>query len=362
MQLNAKWIFIPSSVLLLGAGAWALVQTPLQRQVEVETSSTPEPELWKQRLSMQDLDLRMRYYDRLQAELGRSAQTRAMVEEWARGTDELAWTAKLLLRESPPLAPQAPSLAPQAQNPRLPAFDELERRLQELEQTFGDLDRRFGAWRMPEIFEQDWSSLMPRWSQNSAESEQVRVQMGPDGVEVEIKSHKNGQEETKKYQASTIEELLEQHPELKKHLPQVRVPSQVRVDKPALRSPARMELPTDVLGIYSQKVDPEQAQKLGLPPEQGLAIESVKPGTIAQVLGLRRGDVLLELNGEAVYAVEDVRRILKERAGDAPLQVVIIPEGSTERRNLRWTPAEPEPESSSGSAPRPLRRVSIQHF
>jgi S1-C subfamily serine protease len=98
-----------------------------------------------------------------------------------------------------------------------------------------------------------------------------------------------------------------------------------------------------VLGIYSQKLTPEQAKELELEPEQGLRIERVEPGTIAQILGVRRGDTLVELNGKAIYSTDDVRKVLKERKTDEDLSVTLIGEGSHERRTLRWSPSVPQP-------------------
>jgi S1-C subfamily serine protease len=125
-------------------------------------------------------------------------------------------------------------------------------------------------------------------------------------------------------------------------------------------------LRTDVLGVYSQKLDPEQSKALGLPPEQGLSIERVEPGTIAQVIGLMRGDTLVTINSQPIYAVEDVRRILQERAADQELMIEIIAAGSsdpqTSRRTLRWTPREPQAplaprEPQAPVQPKPLKKI-----
>ncbi len=45
---------------------------------------------------------------------------------------------------------------------------------------------------------------------------------------------------------------------------------------------------------------------------QGLTITEVRPGSPAQGLGLRRGDVLLKVAGDAMESVDDFARAFKD--------------------------------------------------
>ena len=115
-----------------------------------------------------------------------------------------------------------------------------------------------------------------------------------------------------------------------------------------------------MLGIYRQKLSPEQSKDLDLEPEQGLRVERIEPGTIAQILGIRRGDTIVELNGKPIYSTDDVRKTLKERQPDEDVSVTLLGEGSKDRRTLRWSPAEPPatpeqpPAGREGQQPRKL--------
>lgn len=79
-----------------------------------------------------------------------------------------------------------------------------------------------------------------------------------------------------------------------------------------------------MLGIVCQPVGEELRGKLGLPVDNGLVVESVVEGSIASAIGLRAGDVVVELNGRSIRAREDVAAVLAERRQGEDLQVVIV--------------------------------------
>jgi|694.fasta_scaffold22856_1 hypothetical protein len=359
------WIAAPLCLGTLTFAALAQDPSPERAPGRLAPVTSPQQELesqWRQRLSDPDLEQRLGHYEALKAKLAEQPQLRDMLQRFQSEGGELAWTARLLLRESQPS-----SWRQRARS----GFEELERRMQELERSFGDFDRMFGNWQPPRWLD-DWQPGLPPTmpntpglpptmpNTNESRSDSMRIQTTPDGVEVEIRTQKNGKEEVQQFKARSLEELYEQHPELKERMNGVRIdvrgPSLTPL-APKSRAPA--ELRTDVLGVYSQKLEPDTASELGINPEQGLYIERVEPGTIAQVIGLMRGDVLIEINGQAIYSVEDVRRILKERAPDEALELRIMNEGSSERRTLRWKPSElQKPEESKGQAqPKPLKKV-----
>ena len=90
------------------------------------------------------------------------------------------------------------------------------------------------------------------------------------------------------------------------------------------------------------------ASALGLQPEQGLRVERVVPGTIAQILGLRRGDAVVELDGQPIRSSDDVKRVLAERKADQELVVSVI-DGKDQRRTLRWKPSDGAKSSAGAS-------------
>ena len=46
-----------------------------------------------------------------------------------------------------------------------------------------------------------------------------------------------------------------------------------------------------------------------------MTVESVTPGSAAEKAGLRKGDVILEMNGEAMAKRRDISRLIRRDAG-----------------------------------------------
>jgi len=70
------------------------------------------------------------------------------------------------------------------------------------------------------------------------------------------------------------------------------------------------------LGISSVEINPIVARMLNLGDLQGLVVESLDPNGPATKAGLRRGDVLLKINGEAITGVRPVMdKIVESRPG-----------------------------------------------
>jgi serine protease Do len=63
------------------------------------------------------------------------------------------------------------------------------------------------------------------------------------------------------------------------------------------------------LGISVRAITPDMADRLGIPANKGVIVSDVKPGSFAEDIGLSRGDVILEVNKQAVNSEDDFRRI-----------------------------------------------------
>jgi len=69
---------------------------------------------------------------------------------------------------------------------------------------------------------------------------------------------------------------------------------------------------TDVkFGISIQNITPDVAGRLGITENKGVLVTSVDPDSFAEDIGLLRGDVIVQVNHEAVNKVDDVLRIQK---------------------------------------------------
>jgi len=62
-------------------------------------------------------------------------------------------------------------------------------------------------------------------------------------------------------------------------------------------------------GITIQNLTPELANRLGLEESRGVLVTSVDSDSLAEEVGMQRGDVILELNHQPVSKVDDVLRI-----------------------------------------------------
>jgi serine protease Do len=66
------------------------------------------------------------------------------------------------------------------------------------------------------------------------------------------------------------------------------------------------------LGLTVQTLTPEIAQNLGVTDVKGVVVTSVESGSVADDAGLRRGDIVLEVNRRTVEDVDDYRKALRE--------------------------------------------------
>lgn len=66
------------------------------------------------------------------------------------------------------------------------------------------------------------------------------------------------------------------------------------------------------LGLTVQKVTPQIAESLGLERAEGVVISAVEPGSPGDEAGLRRGDVILEIDRKPLRSIEDYRKTLGE--------------------------------------------------
>jgi len=78
---------------------------------------------------------------------------------------------------------------------------------------------------------------------------------------------------------------------------------------------------TSAFGLQVQELTPDIAEQLGLEAAEGVVITGVKSGSPAEEAGLRRGDVVLEVNQQAVDGVDAFRDALAGKSKGALLLV-----------------------------------------
>ncbi len=327
-----------------------------QPLIDQERPSPFDAESWKESLSEGNLDRRQASYEELLQIARRDPAARQAIEEWSQGSDELAWTSRLALRElqrQPPSNRQRLQSGPLRQDDLGSWFETPFGGLgANHRQLFEDLERKLDT-----LFgQQPGTNLVPVPQSPSdpnvqSQGQSFRLESTPDGVKVHVEERHDGNLETREYEAKDMQDLLERYPELREHIStQPLVPGDVRGELGGLlerlrgmhqrgwqddgstdlqpQLDARPQVPTDVLGVYIS--GPAQ-------PGDGLLVERIEPGTIAQAIGIQRGDVLIEINGTPLTDSADVSRVLRAREADQELDVKLR-DRRGEERTLTWKP------------------------
>jgi Do/DeqQ family serine protease len=91
----------------------------------------------------------------------------------------------------------------------------------------------------------------------------------------------------------------------------------------ARRDDADPEADRTALGVAVAPLTPQLAERAGLPKDaHGLVVQDVDPDSRAADAGIQRGDIIREVNREAVRSVEDLRAAVK-RTTDRPALVLV---------------------------------------
>jgi Do/DeqQ family serine protease len=89
------------------------------------------------------------------------------------------------------------------------------------------------------------------------------------------------------------------------------------------------------LGVIVQPVTSDLAESLGLKNVNGALIGSVTAGSAADRAGLKRGDVIMSFNGQAVHDTNTLRNRVAETAPGSNADVAIIRDGSEKHVSVK---------------------------
>ena len=80
-------------------------------------------------------------------------------------------------------------------------------------------------------------------------------------------------------------------------------------------------------GLSVQNLTADLAEKLGHTSDGGVLIASVTPGSVAAKAGLRKGDLILEVENQPVHSVAEFKSAVDQAADDAKILLLVKHEG-----------------------------------
>lgn len=333
---------------------------------ETEQPAVPKPNELIQQLGDPSYRERRAAEEELR-KLGASATDALREAAEQHGDAEVRWRAGRLLRQiedgsaegrlrtRQPAREDRVEVTPDRQGRlRTLPLDHVREMQQQFDEMFRQLEREFGI-DVPSrrFFHDDFFRDLEEQMQQlrtfpqGGQGESMQMQIGPDGVRVEVKRVEDGQEKTDVYEAPDMESFRAKYPDIaKRHfggglqfrgfdMPGPLRPFQFDVrqrgalppvtqPRPAQPPPQPID-PNDPnrLGVMVAEVAPEVRAFLGLAADQGLYVQSIVEGSLAATLGIESGDILLEIAGQQIGAVGDVRNALTSVEAGAKVEVVV---------------------------------------
>ncbi len=91
------------------------------------------------------------------------------------------------------------------------------------------------------------------------------------------------------------------------------------------------------LGITIQNLTPELAREFNLKKSSGALVTDIFKGSPAEKAGVRRGDVVLEINGKEIRNVESLRNIVAQSKVGSRITLEVLRDGRTFSANVNVT-------------------------
>ena len=119
------------------------------------------------------------------------------------------------------------------------------------------------------------------------------------------------------------------------------------------------------IGVGIEDVTPELAQQFGLKEPTGVLVSSVEPNTPGARAGLKRGDVILKVNGEPVNSRNDLRLRISQMAPGTSVDLTIWRDGASQGVKVTLTQlteqnAQVRQNESNGTGA--MQGVQVQDF
>jgi serine protease Do len=77
------------------------------------------------------------------------------------------------------------------------------------------------------------------------------------------------------------------------------------------------EVAPSEFGLHVEELTPERGHRVGVEGQKGVLVTEVEPASFAEDLGFGRGDVIADINREAINSVSDYRKaVSKLKSGE----------------------------------------------
>lgn len=85
----------------------------------------------------------------------------------------------------------------------------------------------------------------------------------------------------------------------------------------------------DKLGLVVKAITASEAHELGVPPDKGILVDRIEPGSISEGAGVRSGDVIYEINGKEVGSVKEYGDAVQNLKEGSIVRLLIRRQGGT---------------------------------
>ena len=89
-------------------------------------------------------------------------------------------------------------------------------------------------------------------------------------------------------------------------------------------------------GVAVRKLTPEMADRLDIPSGKGVIVQEVRPNSFAEDVGLGRGDIILEVNKQAVNSEEEFARVESGMKSGQDVVFLVRQRGSTRQEGTAF--------------------------
>ncbi len=359
MNLSTSLVSLSAAALIWAGPAQGTLQPVPTQPGQLTQIQGFDGVAWAAAMGETDLVKRKASYEELLALAQTNGAALETIKAWAADASrvELAWTAQLMLRELEHHVRVQPSpfgnlhSGPNGLHDLDSLFEAFSGRPGGRlfgfgdAQLFGGVDP-FGGLDLDKMLQGGLSSRSG-----------VQVFQDADGIRVEVTETEDGKTQTKKYEARDLQELLESYPELEDRLGSGRSLPGFQFDHGRMDPQAPqldsfwkpqagggglqlIEPSLDRLGVQMLTPDRRSLQYPGASAEVGLQVVAVLPGSLAELVGIRQGDLVISIDGHEIRGAQDVRKALAGTNATRKIDIRVMDDtGATHTRS--WLPRQP---------------------